>query len=184
MKYNKKNIRKMNFFSSFSNGIISNFSLICFFGFVCFAGCYSFTGGSIPEHLKTLYITTAKDESGFGNPKYKDELTNALIDNFSKDNSFTLVQSGGDAKLNVSIKSIVDIINAVNPGELETERKITITCKVEYYDAVKKKMIWTKDFSNFDIYELKNVQTARDEAISVAIKRIAEDIMLAVVSGW
>lgn len=174
----------MNFFSSFSNIIISKFLLICIFGVPIFTGCYSFTGGSIPEHLKTLYIGTVKDESGYGNPKYKDVLTNSLIDNFNKDNSFRLVERGGDAKLIVTIKSISDIISTVNPNELERERKITVTCRADYYDAVKKKTIWSKEFSNFDIYELKEAQTARDAAILVALNRIAEDILLAVVSGW
>jgi len=36
----------------------------------------------VPEHLKTLYIATVSDVSGFGNPAYKDLMTQGLIDKF------------------------------------------------------------------------------------------------------
>jgi len=146
--------------------------------------CYSFTGGSVPEHLKTLTIATVNDQSGFGNPEYKLILTESLINNFKRDNSFELVESGGDARLNVTISSISEQTVAVNPGELETERKIVVMCTVEYYDYINKKTIWKKNFSNYGLFDVKNALTSRNEAIEVALKQIADDILLAVVSGW
>lgn len=146
--------------------------------------CYSFTGGTIPKHLKTMFIATVKDNSGYGNPSYRDILTNELISEFQNDNSFELVDRGGDAKLYVELSSINDATSTVRPGEVETERKITVKCDVEYYDAVEKKSIWKKSFSNYQVYSLSNVQQERDNAISVALESIAEDILLAVVSGW
>lgn len=138
----------------------------------------------MPEDLKTLGIGTVNDQSGFGNPEYKILLTESLIDNFRRDNSFELVESGGDARLNVSINSLNEATVSVNPGELETERRITVTCTVEYYDFVNKKTIWKKDFSNYGIYELKNAQASRNEAIRSALIQLADDVLLAVVSGW
>ncbi len=146
--------------------------------------CYSFTGGSVPQHLKTLTIGTVNDQSGFGNPEYKLILTESLIDNFRRDNSFELVEIGGDARLNVSINSLTESTISVNPGELENERRITVNCTVEYYDFVNKKPIWKKDFSNYGIYEIKNALTARNEAIRNALVQVADDVLLAVVSGW
>lgn len=146
--------------------------------------CYSFTGGSVPQHLKTLTIGTVNDQSGFGNPEYKMILTESLIDNFRRDNSFELVETGGDARLSVSINSLSESTVSVNPGELENERRITVVCTVEYYDFVNKKSIWKKDFSNYGIYEIKNALTARNDAIRNALVQIADDVLLAVVSGW
>ena len=149
-----------------------------------FFGCYSFTGGSIPDYIKTLYISTVTDNSGYGNPKYREEFMRTLVETFRKDNSLNLVEKGGDAKLYVVISAIRDEISKIKPGELETQRKITVVCDAEYYDAVKKKAFWKKSFSNFNIYDLTNVQVNRDQAVSDALKRTADDILIAVVSGW
>ena len=175
---------------SLLSNIFSNYlCLICISIIITLSGCYSFTGGSIPEHLNTLYIATVEDNSGFGNPNYRDKLSQQLFEVFRDDNSFELVENGGDARLSVSISSIRDETLTVGSGgsqrgELETERKITVTCKAEYFDAVKNKEVWNKSFSNFGTYEIANAQTGRDEAVDRALEQTAEDIMLAVVSGW
>jgi hypothetical protein len=73
----------------------------------------------------------------------------------------------------------------INPGELESERKITVSCEVEYFDAVKKKQIWKKQFSNYGIYNVtSNAQLNRNTAVETALERISDDILIAVVSGW
>jgi outer membrane lipopolysaccharide assembly protein LptE/RlpB len=105
------------------------------------SGCYSFTGGTIPSHLKTLQISSVVDQSGFGNPEYKIELEHSITNNFLRDNSFELAETTGDAKLSISIMSIIEATNTVGTGELETEKRITVTCSVEYYDNVNKKQI-------------------------------------------
>lgn len=163
--------------------------IFLFFIFACyiFQGCYSFTGGSVPEHLKTIYIAAVSDNSGYGNPLYKDNLTQLLVDRFRDDNSFKITETVGDARLSVSINTINDATLAVRSGRqgtLENERQITVNCSVEYYDALKKKSIWSKTFSNYSIYELANAQQARDEAVQLALEQLSDDIFLAIVSGW
>ena len=154
---------------------------------ILLTGCYSFTGGSVPPHLKTIYIATVKDNSGYGNPVYKQTLTQLLIDRFRNDNSFKVVDVGGDARLEVSIAGINDqpqTISTGTSGTLENERKITVNCSVKYYDAVKKKEIWNKRVSNYNIYDLANAQQARNEAVEEVLEQLSDDIVLAVVSGW
>ncbi len=171
-------------YSFFRNVLLNIPFVICMFVLVLFSGCYSFTGGTVPEYLKTMYIPPVNDKSGYGNPNYREELNQLLVDKFRNDNTFELVDKGGDARLTVSIISIRDMTLTVNPGELEKERKIEISCQVEYYDAVKKKVIFDKSFSSFGVYNIANAQTERDQALNKAIDQISDDIMLAVVSGW
>jgi len=158
--------------------------LICILCLSVLNGCYSFTGGSIPEHLKTINISSVSDNSGYGNPAYREVLFQKLVSKFQKDNTLKLVDRAGDARLSVSIKSIRDEMQTVKPGELESERKISVSCEAEYYDAVKKKVIWKRSFSNYEVYDLANAMTERDRAISKAIDQTTDDILLAVVSGW
>jgi len=146
--------------------------------------CYSFTGGSVPAHLKTLQIMYIEDNSGQGNPLYREELNLKVAQRFRDDNSFQLVDTRGDATLKVVITGITDAPVALQAGEIERERKVNVSCKVEYYDAVNRKQIWGKNFSNFQFYELANAQANRDEAVILAMEQIAEELLLAVVSGW
>lgn len=174
-------------FSYIVNEKLHFLCLSCIFIAFILSGCYSFTGGTIPPHLKTLNIGNVSDNSGYGNPLYKETLTTLLIDKFRRDNSFTLVEYGGDAKLSITINSIAESVMTVeagNRGEIENERKITVSCNVEYFDAVNKKVIWNKSFSNYNVYRLTDAQTGRDNAVSKALEQTGEDILMAVVSGW
>lgn len=149
------------------------------------SGCYSFTGGNIPQHLKSLYLQPVIDKSGYGNPLFRDKLAQSLIDEFRSDNSFEIKESaGGDARLEVNITNISDAPIAVSNGALETERRVTVRCKAVYYDNVKRKEIWDKDFSAYQNYELANAMANRNEAINQILEQIANDVLLAVVSGW
>lgn len=89
-------------------------------------GCYSFTGGSVPEYLKTINIEAVEDVSGFGDPSYRNLLNDLLISDFEDDGTFRIVQRNSDARLQSTIKSIREEPVAVSQGELESERKITI----------------------------------------------------------
>jgi len=172
-----------------NNSLISNILskilfISCIVVVIHLTGCYSFTGGSVPDHLKTMQIGAVGDNSGYGNPNYKDRMSILLFEKFKNDNSFALVDRNGNARLNVVISSVRDETSVISSGELEKERKMTISCEVEYYDAVNKKQIWKKSFSNYSVYELTNGSAARDLAVEGAIEKITDDILIAVVSGW
>ena len=172
--------------SRIKNNKISIFLLICFLSSAIIGGCYSFTGGSVPEHLKTISIPSIKDISGYGDPRYKDKLTQTLIQKFQNDNSLKVVDLSGDAKLTVTLDAIREESTTTQGGkiELEKERKIVIDCNAIYFDNVKKKKIWEKKFSSFQIFSLTNVSQSRMEAAEKALDNIADDILIAVVSGW
>jgi outer membrane lipopolysaccharide assembly protein LptE/RlpB len=171
----------MNNYSYFSNRVLTILSLICI---SLFAGCYSFTGGSVPDHLKTISLTAVQDNSGFGNPRFRDVLTRRLLDKFRNDNTLVLVESNGDAQLQSTIIRIVDEVVSVSPGEVERERRITVSVEAEYTDYVKRKQVWKRTFSNFQVYLISQGQQAREDAVIAALQQIGEDILLAVVSGW
>ena len=54
-----------------------------------FTSCcaYSFTGASVPPHLKTIAIPIADDRSGSGEPGLRESLTQKLIKQFIDDNT-------------------------------------------------------------------------------------------------
>ncbi len=181
MKVKRRNIKIFSLLLNKKHPIICLFciSIVC-----SLTGCYSFTGGSIPDHLKTIYIAAVSDNSGYGNPKYRENFYLKLIEKFQNDNSLQLVERNGDARLTVTIKNIKEEIQTVTQNQLERERKVVITCEAEYFDVVKKRIIWKKTFSNFEIYDVANAFIDKDRAINDALEQTSDDILLAVVSGW
>ena len=61
-------------------GIFSNFA-------GCFGCPYSFSGASVPPHLKTIAIPFAEDRSGSGEPGLRELLTEKLTQKFIDDNN-------------------------------------------------------------------------------------------------
>ncbi|MCH8940946.1 MAG: LptE family protein [Bacteroidetes bacterium] len=163
------------------------FFLFIFYSIVNFTSCgvYSFSGASVPSHLKSISIPIAEDRSGSGEPGLRELLTNQLIQKFIDDNSLQVSERGkANANLECTITGFADIPNIVAAGENITSRRLTINVKVIYNDNVNKKKIFDKVFSNYGNYPPASNLNDRKEAINTAIDRITEDILLSVVSGW
>ena len=151
-----------------------------------FTSCcaYSFTGASIPEHLKTIAIPIADDRSGSGEPGLRETLTQTLIQKFIDDNSLQVGErTTANAILECTIVSLSDAPAIVSAGESITSRRITIGVKVLYRDMVQRKTIFDKNFTNYSDYST-DAADGRSEAINTAIENISEDILLDTVSGW
>lgn len=160
--------------------------LLCLlpFGAVVGAGCYSFTGGSVPPHLKTITIATVADRSGFGQPQWREVATQLLVERFRNDNTLQLVDRDGDAQLRAAITTIAEEPVTLRAGEIERERKIRVTLDVEYFDAVKNRTIFKRSFTSEQFFPVAQAATARDRAIRTALEQIAGDVLLAVISDW
>lgn len=180
-------------FSMFSkNVILKLFFLIILFLYISlgnFIGCvgcpYSFTGASIPKHLKTLAIPPSDDRSGSGEPRIREMLTEELTQKFIDDNNFSIApRASADAILECTIFNVAEVPMTVVAGEEVATYKLTVTVKVIYRDMIKKKVIFDKQFSNYGEYPAAESFTQREAAIEVAIDRITDDILLDTVSGW
>jgi hypothetical protein len=148
-------------------------------------GAYSFTGSSVPSHLKTIYIPVAQDKSPAAIPGLRELLTDNLIQKFINDNSIQVSGStSANASLDCVITTVTDVPAIVSAGEQISARKVTINVKVVYKDLVMKKTVFDKNFSGFGEYEPAQTSNEREDAIAIAVNNISEDILLAVVSGW
>ncbi len=147
---------------------------------------YSFTGSSVPKHLKTISIPYCVDRSGSGEPNLADDFTETLIDQFISDNSLQVTDKpNADALLDCTITSISDSPTVIEGGENVSARRITLNVHVVYKDYVMKKTIFDKTFSNYGDYTNDgDIFSKRKEAIKIAIDRVTEDILLGVVSNW
>lgn len=152
-----------------------------------FTSCctYSFTGSSVPKHLKTIAIPTASDRSGSGIPGLRENLTQQLINKFIDDNSLQVTnRTKANAVIECTITSVTDAPSIVSAGENVSQRRLTVNVHVVYKDLVKKVTVFDKNFSNYGDYEPGGAVNKREDAAKKAIDNITEDILLAVVSGW
>ena len=149
-------------------------------------GCpYSFTGASVPSHLKTIAIPLVDDRSSFGEAGLREQFTTALTNLFISDNSLEVAdRTTADAVLEGSIVSIADAPSVVGSGERVSKRRITISVTFAFQDMKLRKKAWEKTFSNWGDYDSGGGLSQRDAGLQEAIRKITEDILLETVSGW
>lgn len=162
----------------FSDAII--YSLI-----VILAGCYSFTGASVPPHLKTVALPLFDDQSGSGEPGLREKLTNRLIEKFRQDNSLQVAdKSNADSIIEGVITAVSSQPQVVTKGEIVSKTRLTINVKVVYQDLKLKKKIFEKQLNGWSEYELSADPALRNKAFDEALEKLTEDILLNTVSGW
>jgi hypothetical protein len=179
----------LNCFTKNMASVLKSLLIILLFGTgaVINFGCstYSFTGASVPAHLKTIAIPIAEDKSPAAIPGLRESLTDNLIQIFISDNSLQVTErSTANATLECVITLVTDAPAIVSAGEQISSRRLTINVKVIYKDLVQKKTIFEKEFKNYGDYPPGQETNKRPEAIDDAIDKLTEDILLAVVSGW
>ena len=152
--------------------------------FIAFFGCaYSFSGSSVPKHLKTVAIPLFEDQSGFGEAGLRETLTRKLTDLFVNDNSLEVAERNtADSILEGSIVTVQDAPSVIAPGEQVSKRRITMTVHVIYQDMKLRKKMWEKDFSRWGEYST-GIET-RTTALTQAVNQVTEDILIETVSGW
>jgi len=146
-------------------------------------GCYSFTGASVPAHLKTVAIPLFEDVSGFGEQGMRERLTQKVIELFRSDNSLEI----GERLTSDSIieGSIVQVTNApliVSGNSIVTTRRVTVTVHATFTDMKLRKKVWEKDFSQWGEY-IQGQETV-NVALAIAINKVAQEIIIETVSGW
>ena len=162
------------------------FSLACFLLFIVLSSCtYSFKGGSVPPHLKTVAIPIVEDQSGYGDPTLRDSFTKILVERFTNDNTLQLTdRNTADSMLEGVVTDVKDTPEVLQSGEQVTLRKITITVRMTFQDLKLRKKIWEKSFSGWGNYPSGGGLTQRNEGIQQAVDKLTEDILNETVAGW
>ncbi len=166
--------------------IALSFTLIFTLVFATLQGCYSFTGSSLPAHLKTIAIPVFEDRSGAGIAQFRGEITGGLANKIEAQSMLRLTPSmaRANALLEGAITSFSDA-----PSQLSstTERamtnRVTLVVQVRMVDQMKKTQLFEQSFVGFADYRTGNA-IAQQEALRSCVGQIIDQIFDRVVSGW
>jgi len=149
-------------------------------------GCtYSFKGGSVPPHLKTIAIPVVEDVSPFGDPALRTSFTKQLVDLFTNDNTLKLTdRNTADSMLEGVITDVKDEPSVVQGGEQVTQRRITVSVRMTFQDLKLRKKVWEKSFSSWGDYSSGGGLTKRNDGVTEAVRKLTEDILNDTVAGW
>lgn len=144
-------------------------------------GIYSFSGSTIPGHIKTVSVPLFEDATAeFG---VDQEITDALIEAITKDNTLKIAGvRNSDSILRGKISSITDRAGQYDGNETASDFRITVTVQVVFEDVEKHTSMWEETFSQYGEYD--NQDTRRDDGITKAIDKLTTEIINRTVSGW
>jgi hypothetical protein len=150
------------------------------------AGCpYSFTGASVPPHLKTVAIPIVEDQSGYGDPTLRDLFSQELLQRFVNDGTLQPSdRTTSDSILEGVLTGVKDAPIVVEGGDLVAKRRVTVTVHMTFRDLKLRKKVWEKDFTQWGDYPSGGGLTKRTEGITEAVRKITEDILNETVAGW
>ncbi|MCX7984599.1 MAG: LPS assembly lipoprotein LptE [Bacteroidetes bacterium] len=150
------------------------------------SGCtYSFKGGSVPPHLRTIAIPIVEDQTGSGNPILRESMTKQLTTAFLNDNTLQVTdRNTADAILEAVILDMKDAPAVLEGVEKVTQRRVTLSVRATLYDQLLRRKLWEKSFSGWGYYPSGSSLTQQNEGITEAIRKISEDILNETVAGW
>lgn len=149
------------------------------------SSCYSFSGASLPAHLKTIGIPLATDNSGFGRSEIRQSVTDQLTQKFTREGSLQVRdKSISDAILDVTVTKVTDDPVSVRAGDELTTKRVTIVVDATYRDVKMQKLVWERNFQQFADYPVSQSLQGFNDALLRAIDRLTDDLMLGVISNW
>jgi hypothetical protein len=150
----------------------------CFIAVFIRCGVYSFSGATLPPHLKTVAIPLFDNRS----PEYgvDQRITDAVIEAVTRDNTLKIAdQANADCLLRGTLTRLEDRAGQYDSNEEASTYRITITLQATFEDLRKKTVIWQNSFSAFGTYGAD-----RDAGITEAIDKLTTDIVNKMVSNW
>ena len=152
------------------------------------AGCascgpYSFSGSSTP-HLKTVAVPIFEDQTA--EFRLKEQLTNSIIQAFTRDNTLKVVDRRvADALVQGTILRVTEQAGIYTQEEQVQEIRVTVAARIKYEDLKKRKTIWEEAITQFGTYAPGSaVSGDRQTALAEAINKIATEVINKSVSGW
>jgi hypothetical protein len=147
-------------------------------------GIYTFSGSTLPGHLKTVEIPLFINQSL--QPGVAEDITSSLNERMDRSNLLSPVSHNSDATFNGKVLSYE---NTPYTYGSETVRAVTvksyvvrISVEVEFYDNRKDKSIYKGVVTEEGIYDFN--QQSEADGKKIAVEKIIDRIMQNSVQSW
>ncbi len=151
-------------------------------------GCgvkYGFTGGSIPEGMKTVNVQYFENIAALVYPTLSQNFTEALKERIRNQSRLSQVNQDGDATFEGFITDYTVSPAAVEAGtDRAAMNRLTITVKVSYHNKINPKDDFEQPFTRFKEFA-GNLQSAQEETLGKEIiQMLTEDIYNKAFANW
>lgn len=144
------------------------------------AGCYSFSGTTLPSHLKTIVIHPVQNQTL--EPSLADEITRGLQDGFRQRSSLRQANEAGDADLYGVLTQYSQAPQSTSGDKVSTFR-VDMLLKVVFVDRVKGDTLYRDEHvPGYGIYSPDNGETealGRQRAVENLVKVVLDNTILA-----
>ncbi|WP_223584407.1 LptE family protein [Sphingobacterium sp. GVS05A] len=146
---------------------------------------YGFTGGSIPEGMKTVNIQYFENIAPLVYPTLSQNFTEALKERIRNQSRLSQVNQDGDATFEGFITDYTISPAAVEAGtDRAAMNRMTITIKVSYHNKLNPKDDFEQPFTRFKEFA-GNLQSAQEETLGKEIiQMLTEDIYNKAFANW
>ncbi len=147
-------------------------------------GIYTFSGSSLPGHLKTVEIPLFANQSLESD--VADAITSALSTQIVSGNLLKVVQHDGNATITGTVTSYANVpytFSAADTRQVSVQQYVVrITAAVEFTDNTKGTAIYKGTVTGEGVYSLQseNEQTGKTRAIAQLVQLILQNS----VQGW
>ena len=181
-------------------------SVILVFQLILISSCsYYSLAGSIPPHINSIAIPIVENQTAeFG---MSESVTENILSKFNEENILRVTDEESAASiLTGTITRITDAPYTFTKQEAVTEYRFTVHMNIEWFDIKNEKVLLKKNFSGWGAYGLSGDISSdgidndgdglidseddnefgdpREFATSVAVNKIAEDVLNEIMTSW
>ena len=160
----------------------------CLLAAVVLAGCgvYSFSGASIPDHLRTVAVPIAEDRAGGGTPGIERLLTDALVSLFADRSRLSLEpdEDQADAVVRATIERYGVTPAAVTGDDRAALNRVSLAVRVVVRDRVEDEDLLDRSFTASEDFSPDEGLQGEADAATAALEQIARDAFTAATSDW
>lgn len=147
--------------------------------------CYTFSGISISDNVKTYYVGRFKDNASNAPPTLAQTLKNALDEKVRTEARLVENNISPDIEFKGTLVDFRVTSEAPRPDETTALNRLTITTAIEYINNVEKDKGWKKNFSHFfDFPSSQDLSSVQEAAIQEITDQIMEYIFNEAFTDW
>ena len=151
-------------------------------------GIYSFSGSSLPSHIKTVAVPIFENETlEF---EIANQVTDAITDRFIKDGRLNVTgETRADAVIEGRVMTYENKVHNYSADDTPEDYIVVLRVAVQFRDAVKNREIWKEDGLVVSAVYLvvagsKEALSDEESARAQAISELAEDVLARTMEQW